>query len=360
MLDVFKKIVPLSIKRSIKSVVHRKDIRLPAGPRAFVFLAADYGNIGDLAISAAHSSYLERTLPGHAVVPVPISATRELIHSIRRQTTPQDCITIIGGGNMGALYPDIEALRQLVIRSFPRNRVVSFPQTLDWDESEKAQRAIGTIVRVYSRHPDLHVFARESVSFDNLRELFAGQPANVGLVPDIVLSATALTLGVMEQVEPSGALLCLRDDRERSLNDQQRDTIKQGLADAGLEAEETDTHAGGSRLPAERCAQLLADKLGQFQGAQLIVTDRLHGMILALLSGTPCLVLPSSNHKIRQTWLDWLAEVPQVRFLSLEELPKLRYAIDDLLGIPRRDLAEPVISQTLFDGLRTAIVSHGP
>lgn len=346
----------MGLKQLLVPYLRARDLVLPPSPRALIFLAADYGNIGDLAITAAQRRYLERMVPNHHAVLIPISATREVIRSMRRQVRSSDLVTIIGGGNMGSLYPDIEELRQLVIRSFPNNRIVCFPQTLDWDEPEQSRRALDRIVRVYSRHPDLHVYAREAVSHGKLKELFADRPAvKVGFVPDIALSATAAGLGASGVDAPRGALLCLRDDRERSLGDAHREALRRALAAAGLETEVTDTHAGGSRLAPERCSELLADKLTQFQGAQLVVTDRLHGMILAALAGTPCLVLPNSNHKIRQTWMDWLRDVPQVRFVELGELAGIETVVRELLATPRRDPATPVIDPSHYDGLRRAI-----
>lgn len=356
MFDFVKKLVPARIKRTMRSLLFAKEMALPPAPRILVFLAADYGNIGDLAITAAQQKFLERELPEYRVFCIPISATRELMSSLRRQVENRDLITTIGGGNMGSLYPDIEELRQLVIRSFPNNRIVCFPQTLDWDESRQSRQALARITRVYSQHSDLHVYAREAVSYKKLNELFANRPTvKVAFVPDIVLSTTAEQLGAKGVATARRALLCLRDDRERSLSDAHREALKAALDGAGLATEVTDTHAGGSRLSHEHCSKLLAGKLTQFQGAQLVVTDRLHGMILAALAGTPCLVLPNSNHKIRQTWVDWLRDVPQVRFLGLNDFAGIGEAIRELLATPRRDPATPVIDHSHYDSLRRAL-----
>lgn len=356
MIRVFKKLVPLRLKRLLKDIFCNEWMPLPDGERALIFLAADYGNIGDLAISEAQQQFLARVLPRHSVVPVPISRTRAVLGSIRKQIMPKDVVTIIGGGNMGSLYPDIEELRQLVIRSFTRNRVVCFPQTLDWEDSDASRRALDRIVRTYSRHPSLHVFARESVSFARLCELFRNQPSvKLRLVPDIVLSATADSLGASGIDRPRGALLCLRDDQERSLSERHRDALQRALANVGLEADLTDTHVDGVRLLPERRATLLAEKITQFQAAQIIVTDRLHGMILAALAGTPCLVLPNSNHKICQTWQDWLSALPTVRYLGLDELSAIGMVVHDLLAVPRRDGTQPVINPSHYAALAAAL-----
>ena len=41
------------------------------------------------------------------------------------------------------------------------------------------------------------------------------------------------------------------------------------------------------------------NKLEQFKKAKLIITDRLHGMIFAAITSTPCIALGNYNHKIK-------------------------------------------------------------
>lgn len=356
MLDLIKKLLPVRIKSVVRSFLFSRHIALPPAPRIFLFLSADYGNIGDLAITKAQQLFLARAVPQHQVVPVPISATREVIRSIRRQVTPGDIVTIIGGGNMGSLYPDIEELRQLVIRSFPHNRVVCFPQTLDWDSSAVSEKSIRDIVKVYGGHPDIRVFARESITRDKLGEMYSQHPnVKVGYTPDIVLSASGQILGGIDSNEASGILKCLRDDKERSLDEANALLLDRALAACGEPISVTDTHVGGARLAEDICANLVADKVNQFRSAKLVVTDRLHGMILSVLAGTPCLVIPNSNHKIRQTWLDWLCGQSLVRFLEPAEFNKLPDVLSTLLKQPHGDISMPSLDRALFKSLEEAL-----
>lgn len=357
MYKLLKKIVPVRVKILIGSLINKEDIVLTKARKAFIFLSADYGNIGDIAISSAQKNYLFRELADFTVVNIPISKTRVLIDSIKKQIQPDDLVTIIGGGNMGAIYPDIEELRQLVIRSFPRNRVVCFPQTLDWDDSTDSNRALQRIVKTYSQHPDIHVFARESITHTKLNELFSAHSnVNVGLVPDIVMSATAELLGAKDCLEPSGILRCLRNDKEVALTAAQYVLLDDALAKTGFEITKTDTHAGGSKLSEAYCEKLLADKLSQFRSAKLVVTDRLHGMILCLLSGTPCLVLPNSNHKIRQTALDWLSEHPRLIFVEPGQFDQIPSFINTLLSEPRGELSESPVNIDQYKHLKEALI----
>lgn len=351
-----KKILPLKFKQHIHTFLNCEKVDLPVRKRAFIFLAADYGNIGDLAISAAQEKFLEENLLDYEVFPVPISKTRLWLGSIKKQVTSEDIITIIGGGNMGSLYPDIEDLRQLVIQTFPYNKIVCFPQTLDWEESQSSNKALKKIVKIYASHSDIHVFARELITYKKLEDVFNGQKnVKIGFVPDIVMSSSAKQLGVVNSSKPTGILTCLRNDKECALKAEHYAILDSAIGDTGLTITKTDTHAGGSGLSKVECNKLLSSKIQQFAEAQLVITDRLHGMILCMLSGTPCLVLPNSNHKIRQTYLNWLKDHPRVIFVEIEKFTHVPKYIDQLLSQPRGNLTDSPVELTQYKPLIKAL-----
>ncbi|MGX9606685.1 polysaccharide pyruvyl transferase family protein [Acinetobacter sp. T63] len=356
MKKAFKKLIPLKIKQMIFTIVKKEEVTLAKGKRIFVFLSADYGNIGDLAISAAQEKFIKENLTDYEVFPVPISKSRLWLGSIKKQVTSEDIITIIGGGNMGSLYPDIEDLRQLVIQTFPYNKIVCFPQTLDWDESQSSHKALKKILKIYASHSDIHIFAREFITYKKLEELFNRQQnVKIGFVPDIVMSASAKKLGVVNSSKPTGILTCLRNDKECALKAEHYAILDSAIDNTGLTITKTDTHAGGSGLSKAECNQLLSNKIQQFAEAQLVITDRLHGMILCMLSGTPCLVLPNSNHKIRQTYLNWLKDHPRVIFVEIEKFTHVPKYIDQLLSQPRGNLTDSPVELTQYKPLIKAL-----
>ncbi|MBB4835255.1 hypothetical protein DCL20_07080 [Acinetobacter schindleri] len=352
MIKTLKKIIPLKIKQQIYKQLNKEEVTLPINKRIFIFLAADYGNIGDLAISSAQKIFLEEKLVDYEVVLVPISKTIIWLDSIKKQVNSEDIITIIGGGNMGSLYPDIENLRQVVIQSFPYNKIICFPQTLDWDESKLSNRALRKIVKIYASHSNIHIFAREGITFKKLQEIFISQKnVKIGFVPDIVMSSTAKKLGVVNSLRPRGILTCLRNDKECALKSEHYTILNNAIKETGLPVTNTDTHAGGSSLSESECNDLLSDKIQEFAGAQLVITDRLHGMILCILSGTPCLVLPNSNHKIRQTYLDWLRNHPRVIFMEINNFDQISNYMTHLLSKPRGTLSESPVDLVQYSRL---------
>lgn len=357
MLKIVKKIIPIPIKIKINTLLRSKQLALSNSKKVFIFLAADYGNIGDIAITKAQKIFLERTLPEYEVVSIPISETRLVLRSIKNQIQPNDIVTIIGGGNMGAIYSDIEALRQLVIKSFPKNKIVCFPQTLDWDKSLNSKRSLRRIAKVYSGHPNIHIFARESITYEKLTNLFkTHNKMTVGLVPDIVLSSTAKDLGGSNNKQLSNILTCLRNDKEAVLTNEQYQALDHALASTDYNIVKTDTHAGGSGLNNAQCSKLLSDKLNEFRSAHLVVTDRLHGMIMCLLAGTPCLVLPNSNHKISQTWLDWLQAKQGVIFVHQDNFHNISFYINQLINQSQGPIDQSPINIDYYNPLRKALI----
>ena len=350
------RLLPLSFKVRLLTVLKKRNFDLNSKKHAFIFLAADYGNIGDIAITKAQKQFLKKTLPDYGVISIPISQTRLVLRSIKKQIKPNDVITIIGGGNMGAIYPDIEALRQLVIKSFPKNRIVCFPQTLDWDKSLHSKRALKRIVKVYSGHPNIHIFARESITYKKLVDLFKRHnKVTVGLVPDIVMSSTAKDLGASDNEQCSSILTCLRNDKEAVLTNEQYQKLDDVLAATKYNIIKTDTHAGGSGLDDLECSKLLKDKLNQFRSAHLVITDRLHGMIMCILAGTPCLVLPNSNHKISQTWLDWLQNESRLIFVQQDNFENTPLYINQLLNQSHGSIYQSPVDIENYDPLKKAL-----
>ena len=88
--------------------------------------------------------------------------------------------------------------------------------------------------------------------------------------------------------------------------------------------------AGEGRVSQPDRPRELERKWREFCGAELVITDRLHGMIFACITSTPCIVLDNYNHKIRNFYRSWLSDVPNIRFAEQVEdiLPLTRELLE--------------------------------
>lgn len=288
-----------SLLHQDKAFMTRTDKR-----RIFVFLAADYGNLGDVAITYAQEELLKEKYQDSEIVDVPISKTLPLLRPIKKMVTADDVITITGGGNMGEMYGDIELLRLMVIHTFPKNKIVVFPQTIDYSGEDTYLLRLAQ--RTYNNHHNLTLLAREEVSYNRMRELFP--KANVKLTPDVVM-----TLDERRDIERKGVVFCLRNDKEKSAQSQKAEELRKEATKMGIPIMEYDTHIDKEHMPlGVRKGEL--DKIWNiFSSSQLVVTDRLHGMIFAYITGTPAIVFPNSNFKVEKCY-EWIKNCGYINY----------------------------------------------
>ena len=77
-------------------------------------------------------------------------------------------------------------------------------------------------------------------------------------------------------------------------------------------------------------------KIQEFQMAQIVITDRLHGMIFSAITGTPCIVLNNNNSKVKNCY---------------EKLRNLKYIqfIDDTSSLERDFKSLSKTKENIFD-----------
>lgn len=280
------------------------------GARCYIFLAADYGNLGDVAITLSQRKFLSLMYRDYEVVEVNAAETLRKIPEIKRNLLVEDIITVVGGGNMGDMYGDIELLRLLVVKNFPNNRIILFPQTIDYGNSGEAKWLKRLSLKIYCSHDNLLMMARESRSFETMKQLYKG--SNVKLVPDIVMTLNETDDNAKRR---NIVTFCLRDDMEKADNGEILHHVKQLINKRGLSIEEYDTHIDGERFTQQQKYAELNKLWNQFRRSRLVVTDRLHGMIFAFITGTPAIVLPNSNFKVVGCY-QWIKDASYIKYIT--------------------------------------------
>ena len=288
-------------------------------PKNILTCCPNYCNIGDHAIAVAERRILlsSSECPCLSFEDDPTT----ILSCLQKYCTPDDVIYLQGGGNMGTLYRKEEDYRLRLISLMKHNRIVLFPQTMSYEDSESSQRYLKHTQKIYNSHPDLHLFAREKVSYERMKEAYPN--CDVQLVPDIVLSVQGEDNASFGQ--RSGVLLCMRNDVEKVSDDVAHRRLEEVAASVSDQWRYTDTTISDDNYPVSRefGEQLVADKWAEFKKARLVITDRLHGMIFSAITGTPCVALNNANGKVGFEY-EWLKNVPYIAFANtVEEVPQL-------------------------------------
>lgn len=318
--------------------------------KVIIALAGFYQNLGDMALTYAQKRFLETTLPDYEVLLFPSTHTYSRMKALKRVVGPGDIITTIAGGNMDDVYPSLENARRYVVRSFPRNPVISFPQTIAFTETHSGKRALRRSARTYRSHPRLTVFGREPRTVELMRSGLPG--TRIGYSPDIVLS-------LHDEVSPrarTGIMLTVRDDLEVLLTSEERAKIRDVIEKKTDDIVVRDTvDVALEDCQPETFEQTLRNFWKLLAGRRVVVTDRLHAMIFCVITRTPVVVLPNSNHKIKGTYDAWLKDHAYVRFLDSFDATLLSEAIDELWDLAPDEIVGPDLTPH-YEELRKAVV----
>lgn len=226
---------------------------------------------------------------------------------------------------MGDQWFAEESLRQGFIVKRVNSKPVIFPQTIFYSDTESGHAKLQASIPIYN-DPNVTIVAREKQSFDILQKVYPS--AKILLTPDIVLSSTMDDYGVIP-AERNGVLFVTRSDPEKSVSDTTWEKLEKTVTHNGKAYRHTDMY---SEIPVtkDNRAECVRKKMQEFCGAELVITDRLHGMVFAALTGTPCIVFSNYNHKVKGTY-DWICYLPYIRYV--ESVEEAEIAIPELLAM---------------------------
>lgn len=302
--------VILPIYQFIMVHLFPKKLNLKGGSeesRAYLFLSPDYGNVGDIAIYFAQVELLQKFYKAENIISISVQDTYKYAKSIKRNITLNDAIYLVGGGNFGGLYPAADYGRLFILKYFKKYKIVSFPQTI----TEASNYSfISKYIKAFSSCVNCYLFLREKKSYELACQYFSKTEIKIYLVPDIVFSLKKTI--PMNSERDSAIILSLRKDKEGLLSEKDKTYIKEKLKLLHFSFQEIDTIVDNyNSSDKEKYFQYI---LKNYSQAKMVITDRLHGMIFAYITRTPCIVFDNNNGKIKNTYSLWLKDCKYICF----------------------------------------------
>ncbi len=300
------KLLPPFYYQYYRYIISPNNNRIPKSKnrQIFILLAADYVNYGDIAITYAQQRFLKDFFPEYEVIMLPASSCYSDLKNLRHIISPQDIITFVGGGNVGDLYYSYEVFRELVIDIFKKNKIIIFPQSI-WFKDESH---LLLSQRIYNRHRRLLLVTRERFSYDVARKYYKN--IHISICPDMVLS-----LNYNWNYRRKGIITCLRNDKERLINNSDRQKIIEFISNRDADINISDTLADKNPTSMTEAFDMLHSFLCMIASHKILITDRLHGMLFGYITKTPTIVLPNNNLKIEGCY-EFIKNSSNIKFVQ--------------------------------------------
>lgn len=323
---LFIKRIYRRLRELLDSLNFLKYISFPLGQKIWIMGSPLHGNLGDSAILVAERKMLLELEKSKECIKE-ISNTEYIKYRkwLLRFISPKDIMTYIGGGNMGDVWFEEEKVRRLIVTDFSHRDFIFFPQTIFYSQTSTGAAEEKSSISIYNQ-PQFFFVAREAVSYEKIQTIYP--TTKKLLTPDIVLSTSAADYGVIP-CKRKGILLCFRKDCEMSFHAGDVKRLEEFTKRLSAFVTLTDmvlTHG----VTKENRLYLLNKKMQEFASSELVVTDRLHGMIFSAITATPCVVFSNNNHKIRGTY-DWISYLPYIKFVN--NIDEAERVIPELLNM---------------------------
>lgn len=286
--------------------------------RIFLLNTNDNVNIGDQLITYSEKYFFQKYLPEFDVIEFTSTECIELLHEIKSNSKTEDIIIISGGGYLGSLWlKEGEENVRSIIQMFPNNRIIIFPQTLFFSDDEYGKKQCLISQKIYNAHDNLTIILRDNDSYQLATNIF-NQKINKLFMPDIV---TLLDMSG-EICSTEGLLLCMRDDKEKIIKEDVSGHILEVAKKRAIAVDKM-SMLSEKKIEKDQRWEIIQNRIKKVKSHRIVITDRLHCMLMCAICGIPCLVFDNLSKKVSGTY-EWIKNNEYIHMVkndeSLEEL----------------------------------------
>jgi len=263
--------------------------------------------------------------------------------AVMQSLAPEATIVICGGGNLGDLWPNHQRFRERILLDFPEHIVLQMPQSICFQETQTRME----FQRICDAHRNFHLLLRDRRSLKEAQSLF-NAPST--LCPD---ASCGLGLLRRESAPSTSIMALMRVDKEADPHAEispapditQADWIEFSASDtplkqavevlgnrmASLSRELSARAHPGKEVIAE--IQMLGNEIAWqrlrrglrfLSRGRVLITDRLHGHLLALALGIPHVLIDNTNHKSQALLETWTSESALCSFAENGEIAVIK------------------------------------
>lgn len=300
-------------------ISHVLDQLIPVNSSCVLIDFPHHGNVGDSAIWLGEIAYLKSRKCKIKY----ICDWNNYNQAALKYAVGKNLILLHGGGNFGDLYPTHQKLKEKVISNFPENRIVQLPQSIHFADEANLAKSQACL----SLHEDFHFVVRDATSLKLAQQHYDN---TTYLCPDMALMLDLKPL--KSQLKTSEVVILSRTDEEKAAHLTAGTGAKLNSVVMDWLDEPEPKHQwlydwshrrlgwGSSKIPPfilnkltltaanAMARQRLARGLGLLGQGNVVVTDRLHAIILSWLGGTPVFFVDNNYNKLSNFINTWLKD----------------------------------------------------
>ncbi len=282
------------------------------GDKVLLLLSPQYVNYGDHAIAHSSLMYLKKNFPDKKVFEISVNFYEYWKQFLKSHISRNDILIISGGGFLGDIWPEFQKNTDEILRTYTENQIVIFPQTIFFQD----EKAMSDSKKYFLNHKYLYICLREKNSYDFVTQQWLPEKKDYTyLVSDMVLGLSYPKKKNMKK----NAVLCFRNDKEQVLDADTKKKISEFLNKKGYKTKKISMTREHCEFPAFARSFFLNKKISQYSEASLVITDRLHGMIFAIITSTPCLAFDNTSHKVQGVF-NRLRDIDYVLFADKDSI----------------------------------------
>ena len=282
-----------------------------------------HGNAGDHLIAQSIMDYCREYLCEWRIIDFSLSYFKTNYDYLIKSVVPDDMVFISGGGWLGSDWPDDEKFVRRMISDLPNNRIVVFPQTIFYDDNHIPDPVD---VEMYNKHNNLLLCVREQSSLETAMNILGMKRDRIFLMPDFaILYNTDISVSCGDKVG-----VCFRKDREKLVADDLVCEVMHSIDNLGKITVQIETNEKTRTIRLKNSRKYIDEKLSDISKCKLLITDRLHAMIMCWLVGTPCIAFDNSTHKVKGVY-EWISNADYICFADQHNFSNRM--IEDMLNV---------------------------
>lgn len=320
--------------------------------RIWYFCVPTHSNLGDQAQACCIEKYFRKFFSDHIVFKLSNNAfdfyEEKILMILKEKIKETDLIFFQSGYTFTGIHP-YENMHRKIVENFPYNKIVFLPQTVKF----KNQKILENVQNFYGKYDNIYFFARDKISYDIYKSIFP-EHRNVHCFPDIV--TTEIGNYDFNNNERNGILLCVRNDVEKLYSFQEISLFKEKLQKIP-KVSLSDTNSETKENSLKEYWKKIEETIDDYAQYQVIITDRYHGTIFALIANTPVIILKTTDHKV-VTGADWFEGVNEDYVYVVNDLEEASQVAQQIVtGFEYRKLPS-YFKEKYYDRLKD-IIEYG-